>query len=105
MYQYALLESTYFDKSDFLYELKSFRTRAVIQRTNRKGFSERGIYPLNPDIITAKLQDKFSLDDEEVLQIYGADEAPSLELTNASFLLLDTAYKLQERIKGIEKKL
>lgn len=37
------------------YELTSFRMRALTQRTSRKGFSERGIHPFNPDIITEKI--------------------------------------------------
>jgi hypothetical protein len=107
--QYALLGSSTFDKVDFLYELKGFRTRALTQRTNRKGYSDRGIWPLNPDLITSKLRDKYGSDDEDVLQIYNGDEAPSPEIrsspTNASFSPPDTAYDLQKRIKKVEKKL
>jgi hypothetical protein len=107
--QYALLGSSTFDKCDFLYELKGFRTRALTQRTNRKGFSERGIHPFNPDLITSKLRDKYGSDDEDVLQIYDRNEAPSPDIssspTNASFSPPDTAYSLQKSIKGIEKKL
>lgn len=107
--QYALLGSSTFDKCDFLYELKGFRTRALTQRTNRKGFSERGIHPFNPDLITSKLRDKYGSDDEDVLQIYDGDEAPLPDIssspTNASFSPPDTAYNLQKRIKGVEKKL
>jgi hypothetical protein len=107
--QYALLGSSHFDKRDFLYELKAFRTRALTQRTNRKGFSDRGIHPLNPDIILDKLRDKYGSDDEDVLQIYDGDEVDEQEIssspTNASFSPPDTAYKLQKRITKIEKKL
>jgi hypothetical protein len=43
------------EKADFLREIHSVRMQAFKQRTIRNSFTERGIYPLNPDLVLEPL--------------------------------------------------
>src|SRR4051812_21267602 len=102
--QQSRLGALEFDKIDFLTKLKDIRTKTFTQRIIRSGWSGRGIHPLNPDIILDKLQAKYDLLEEPILEIYDGEEQniPSSP-TNESFSPPETAYKLQKRIKAVEK--
>src|SRR4051794_23160224 len=53
----------------FYMSLKTSIHALLHNEKDRKGFSDRGIHPFTPDIVTDEIWDKYSSDDEDVLQI------------------------------------
>ncbi|EED12808.1 conserved hypothetical protein [Talaromyces stipitatus ATCC 10500] len=109
----AHLGGYFYGKVDFLADIARVRAEALTPRTIRKGFSERGLWTLNPDLIVDRLMAKWEGQMGPDLQGFDGNEEeqniPSSP-TNASFSPPTTAYKLQkalpsDMIPGIRRSL
>ena len=82
-------------------------TAALTPRVIQNGFSARGLWPLNPELIIGPLIKKYDLQEEQKLQIFDSVEEPDISSlpTNASFSPPTTAYKLQKSITKVNAQL
>jgi hypothetical protein len=103
----AHLGGFFYDKIDFCANIARVRAEALTPRVIRSGFSKRGLWPFNPDLITDPLWEKWELEAGQDLQIFGADGEPDIRSspTNASFSPPTTAYKLQRSITKVNAQL
>ncbi|EED22639.1 conserved hypothetical protein [Talaromyces stipitatus ATCC 10500] len=98
-----------FDKNDFFEELRDIRIKTFTTRTIRNGWRERGIWPLNPQLILDKMsspEEAFEamVAEGDTLKIYGEayDTIPSSPTTK-SISPPSTVIKLRRYINKIEK--
>lgn len=103
----AHLGGYFYDKIDFLANIARVRAEALTPRVIRNGFSARGLWPLDPELIVGPLIQKSDLQEGQELQIYDGTEEPDIASspTNASFSPPTTAYKLQRSIKKVDTQL
>ncbi|EED14400.1 conserved hypothetical protein [Talaromyces stipitatus ATCC 10500] len=98
-----------FDKNDFFEELRDIRIKTFTTRTIRNGWRERGIWPLNPQLILDKMsspEEEFEamLAEGDTLKIYGeADDTIPSSPTTKSISPPSTVIKLRRYINKIEK--
>ncbi|EED20634.1 conserved hypothetical protein [Talaromyces stipitatus ATCC 10500] len=102
----AHLGGYFYDKIDFLADIARVRADALTLRVIRNGFSARGLWPFNPEIIVGPLIEKWDLQEGQELLIYDNEEPDiSSSPTNASFSPPTTAYKLQRSITKVDAQL
>uniref|UniRef100_A0A093XPI5 Pogo transposable element with ZNF domain n=1 Tax=Talaromyces marneffei PM1 TaxID=1077442 RepID=A0A093XPI5_TALMA len=103
----AHLGGYFYDKIDFLANIARVRAEALTPRVIRNGFSARGLWPLDPELIVGPLIQKSDLQEGQELQIYDGTEEPDIASspTNASFSPPTTAYKLQRSINKVDTQL
>ncbi|EEA21265.1 hypothetical protein TMatcc_009330 [Talaromyces marneffei ATCC 18224] len=103
----AHLGGYFYDKIDFCANIGRVRAEALTSRVIRSGFSQRGLWPFNPDIIVNPLWEKWELQAGQDLQIFNGDGEPDIRSspTNASFSPPTTAYKLQRSITKVDAQL
>jgi hypothetical protein len=103
----AHLGGYFYDKIDFLANITRVRAEALTPRVIRNGFSARGLWPLNSELIVGPLAEKWDLIEGQELQIYDGTEQPDISSspTNASFSPPTTAYKLKKSITKVDAQL
>ncbi|KAL3706521.1 hypothetical protein TMatcc_007533 [Talaromyces marneffei ATCC 18224] len=103
----AHLGGYFYDKIDFLANIARVRAEALTPRVIQNGFSARGLWPLDPELIVGPLIQKSDLQEGQELQIYDGTEEPDIASspTNASFSPPTTAYKLQRSINKVDAQL
>ncbi|EED11569.1 hypothetical protein TSTA_008650 [Talaromyces stipitatus ATCC 10500] len=97
----------FYDKIDFLANIARVRADALTPRVIRNGFSARGLWPFNPEIIVGPLIEKWDLQEGQELLIYDGNEEPDISSspTNGSFSPPTTTYKLQRSITKVDAQL
>ncbi|KAF3403344.1 hypothetical protein DPV78_003497 [Talaromyces pinophilus] len=73
----------YFDKSDFLYSINELRQQMFVRRKIKTELEERGIWPLNDEIVVKWLQSKPESTDELMDETLTGDE-PNLPSTSSA---------------------
>ena len=64
----------YFHKSDFLYSINELRQQMFVRRKIKPELEERGIWPLNAEIVVERLQSKPESTDERMDETLAGDE-------------------------------
>lgn len=98
------LGSTDFTKTDFLHSLNDIRTKTFTPRVIRSGFTSRGLYPYNPEIVLDEMRAELGSDDDSTLTFIDSDPITSSP-TNQSISPPKTALKLRQRITKARKSL